>query len=81
MNKIKLFAILLLFCCLISCADQSKRQKHLESIYPKCKVEPATGLIQRDGYQFIVIDSSYQIIAVTFYPFSETKISSMRNIR
>lgn len=66
---------------LTSCTDQSKRQKYLQSIYPKCKVEPATGLIQRDGYDFIVIDSSYQIIAVNFYPFSETKISSMRNIR
>lgn len=81
MKIIKLLTLLVLFFCLISCADQNKRQKHLESIYPKCKVEPATGLIQKDGYDFIVIDSSYQIIAVTFYPFSETKISSMRNIR
>lgn len=66
---------------MVSCADQNKREKHLKSIYPKCKVEPATGLIQRDGYDFIVIDSSFQIIAISYYPFSESKIASMRNIR
>jgi hypothetical protein len=76
----KLF-LLLVSTALISCADQTKRQKHLESLYPKCKVEPATGLIQREGYDFIVIDSTMQIIAVDFYPFSESKISFLRNIR
>lgn len=76
----KLF-LLLVSTALISCADQTKRQKHLESTYPKCKVEPATGLIQQQGYDFIVIDSTLQIIAVDFYPFSETKISFLRNIR
>lgn len=45
------------------------------------KIEPATGLIQREGYDFIIIDTTYQIIAVQYYPFSETKISSLRNIR
>lgn len=67
--------------CLASCADQTKRQNHLKTIYPNCKVEPATGIIQRDGYDFIVIDSTLQIIAVDFYPFSETKINFLRNIR
>ncbi len=76
----KLF-LLLVSTALISCADQTKRQKHLESLYPKCEVEPATGLIQREGYDFIVIDSTMQIIAVDFYPFSESKISFLRNIR
>lgn len=65
----------------LSCADQNNRQKNLQKIYPNCKVEPATGLIQRDGYEFIVIDSTNQIIAVSFYPFSETKISKLRNVR
>lgn len=64
-----------------SCADQVKRQKHIQSLYPNCKVEPATGLIQQNGYDFIVIDSTMQIIAVDFYPFSETKIKALRNIR
>jgi hypothetical protein len=66
---------------LVSCTDQINRQRHLEKSYPKCKVEPATGLIQHNGYDFIVIDSTNQIIAVEFYPFSETKIAFLRNIR
>jgi hypothetical protein len=67
---------------LLGCADQNKRQRHLQSLYPNCKIEPATGLLQRnDGYDFIVIDSTNQIIAVNFYMFSETKIWSLRNIR
>jgi hypothetical protein len=78
MSKIILTFSLLL---LVSCADQIKRQKYLESVYPKCKIEPATGLIQQQGYDFIVIDSTMQIIAVEFYPFSESKISFLRNVR
>jgi hypothetical protein len=66
---------------LLGCADQNKRQKHLQSLYPNCKIEPATGLIQQNGYDFIVIDSTNQIIAVDYYPFSETKIANLRNIR
>jgi len=75
--------IIISFACLLlaSCSDQEKRQRHLESLYPNCKVEPATGLIQQNGYDFIVIDSTMQIIAVDFYPFSETKIQGLRNIR
>lgn len=66
---------------LMSCADQTKRQQHLTKLYPAAKIEPATGIIQQNGYDFIVIDSSMQIIAVEFYPFSETKILNLRNIR
>ncbi len=66
---------------MMGCADATNRQKHLQTLYPHCKVEPATGLIQRDGYNFIVIDSTKQIIAVSFYPLSETKILDLRNIR
>ena len=77
----KKIIIILSSCFLISCSDQVKRQKNLQIIYPKCKVEPATGLIQNQGFDFIVIDSTNQIIAVDFYPFSESKIMSLRNIR
>jgi hypothetical protein len=73
--------LLLVFGLTTSCVDQYARQKHLNKLYPNCKVEPATGLIQRDGFDFIVIDSTNQIIAVNFYLFSETKIWSLRNIR
>jgi hypothetical protein len=77
----KLIIILCITLLITSCADQEKRYQYLKHIYPKCKVEPATGLIQNQGYQFIVIDTSMQIIAVEFYPASETKIMQLRNIR
>jgi hypothetical protein len=73
--------LLLVFGLTTSCVDQYARQKHLKGLYPNCKIEPATGLIQQNGYDFIVIDSTNQIIAVNFYLFSETKIWSLRNIR
>jgi hypothetical protein len=78
MNKLLL---ILSSVVLLSCADASKRMEYLKKTFPKSKVEPSTGLIQQNGYQFVVIDSTNQIIAVEFYPFSETKIQSLRNIR
>lgn len=66
---------------MMSCADQQKRHEYLKSIYPTSRVEPATGLIQQNGYDFIVIDSTNQIIAVGFYAFSETSIRHLRNVR
>ncbi len=77
----KSIIILLLCITMMSCADQQKRREHLQSMYPGCKVEPATGLIQQNGYDFIVIDSTNQIIAVGFYGWSETGIRSLRNVR
>jgi len=77
----KIVFLTMLIAMMSSCADQNKRLQSLKKMYPKCKVEPSTGLIQNQGYEFIVIDSINQIIAVSFYPFSETKIQSLRNIR
>jgi hypothetical protein len=77
----KLLIIIILATTLISCSDANKRQEHLKTLYPNCKVEPATGLVQQNGWDFIVIDSTMQIIAVDFYPFSETKIFALRNVR
>lgn len=79
MKKIILFAIAAL--SILSCADQNKRLHNLKKMYPHCKVEPATGLIQNQGYDFIVIDTAMQIIAIDFYLGSETSIYRMRNIR
>ena len=79
MKKILLAALLIGM--MGGCADASKRINHLKKLYPHCKVEPATGLIQHSGYEFIVIDTNNQIIAVDFYSVSETKIYSLRNIR
>ena len=78
MKKVILITTILFFS---SCANQINRQKNLEKMYPKCKVEPATGLIQKNGYNFIVIDTNTQIIAVSFYLGSESKIYDLRNIR
>lgn len=78
--KKSILAILLIG-MMAGCADQNKRMQNLKAMYPHCKIEPATGLIQNRGYDFIVIDSGYQITAVSFYPFSETKVASIRNIR
>lgn len=77
----KIVFLTMLIAMMSSCADQNKRLQSLKKMYPKCKVEPSTGLIQNQGYEFVVIDSTNQIIAVSFYPFSETKIQSLRNIR
>ena len=79
MKKIILIACVLAFS--IGCADQVKRQKYLQSQYPSCKIEPATGIIQNAGYEFLVIDSTGQMVAVQFYQFSETKILSLKNVR
>jgi hypothetical protein len=77
----KKLLFLLLVILTTSCVDQVNRQKHLEKLYPNCKVEPATSIIKQTGFDFIVIDSTNQIIAVDFYMFSETKIWALRNIR
>jgi hypothetical protein len=77
----KKLVFVLMVVSLMSCADQNNRKKHLEKLYPGCKIEPATGLIQQYGFDFIVIDTTNQIIAINFYAFSETKIFSLRNIR
>ena len=77
----KLTTLFLVAALSVSCADQNARLQNLKKLYPHCKVEPATGLIQQSGYDFIIIDTAFQIIAVDFYMASETKIYRMRNIR
>jgi len=81
MKKKLFFLFLLASLAFVGCADENKRMQYLKNAYPNSKVEPATGLIQQSGYEFIVIDSTGQIIAVSFYIGSETKICSFRNIR
>lgn len=77
----KKLVVLLGVLVLSSCVDESSRLRNLTKMYPNCKVEPSAGLIKSSGYDYIVIDSTNQIIAVQFYPFSDTKISNFRNIR
>jgi hypothetical protein len=76
--------LILIFCTIfiISCTDEQKRMEDCKSKFPGKIVEPATGMLQQEGYEFIVIDtSSLQIIAIKYRPFSEKAISLMRNIR
>jgi hypothetical protein len=77
----KIVFLTMLIAMMSSCADQNKRLLSLKKMYPSCKVEPSTGLLQNQGFDFILIDSTNQIIGVSFYPWSETKIQSLRNIR
>lgn len=77
----KIILTILISLTLFSCADEFKRQENLKKLFPNCKVEPAAGLIKNNGFSFIVIDSTNQIIAVSFFPFSETKVYNLRNIR
>lgn len=77
----KQFILLAVIALLSSCVDRTQQLNNLKKMYPTSKVEPSTGLIQQQGYEFIVIDTTGQIVAVSFYPFSESKISSLRNIR
>jgi hypothetical protein len=77
----KKILLILSIITLVSCADETKRLNNLQKMFPERKIEPATGLIKSGGYDFITIDSTGQIIAVRFYPFSETKVSSFRNVR
>ncbi len=77
----KLICIILMSLSLMSCADALKQQQFLQKAYPTCKVEPATGLIKEQGYSYILVQPDGQLIAVQFYPGSESKISSLRNVR
>jgi hypothetical protein len=66
---------------MFGCVDDYKRLQNLQKKFPNHQVEPATGLIKNGGFQFILIDTNQQIIAVRYGEFSETRIASLRNIR
>jgi hypothetical protein len=67
---------------LTSCVNQMDRLKDAQKKYPKCIVQPTTSLLARDGYEIMVEDTiTDQIYVVSYYPFSTTKISAIRNIK
>lgn len=79
MKKLLLLGIGLILC---SCVDQTKRLNRAQVLYPKCVVQPTTSLLSQGGYDVMVEDTiSNQIYALRFYPFSETTISDIRNIK
>jgi hypothetical protein len=67
---------------LTSCVNQMDRLRDAQKKYPKCIVQPTTSMLARDGYDIMVEDTiTNQIYVVSYYPFSTTKISSIRNIK
>lgn len=76
---ITLSAITLL---LSSCVDFNKREKRLKELYPKNVVIPATGLLKRNGYEFLMEDTiNKQIYGISFYTWSTTRIQDIVNIK
>jgi hypothetical protein len=67
---------------LTSCVNQMDRLRDAQKKYPKCIVQPTTSILARDGYEIMVEDTiTDQIYVVSYYPFSTTKISAIRNIK
>lgn len=67
---------------LTSCVNEMDRLRDAQRKYPKCIVQPATSLLAREGYEIMVEDTiENQIYVLSYYPFSTTKISSIRNIK
>jgi len=78
----KKILILLPILWLTSCVDQMDRLTNAQKKYPKCVIQPTTSLLARDGYQVMVEDTiANQIYVIQYYPFSTTKIMSIRNIK
>jgi hypothetical protein len=74
--------LLLAVLALTSCVNQMDRLRDAQKKYPKCIVQPTTSMLARDGYDIMVEDTiTNQIYVVSYYPFSTTKISSIRNIK
>lgn len=65
---------------LSSCADARKQEDFLRKTYPKCTIRPATGLVKNQGYDFVIIDSLNNVVAVDFYPFSESEILYLKTV-
>jgi hypothetical protein len=77
-KQILSFLILLLF---TSCVNEYNRLNYLKKSFPNSKVEPATGLVKNGGYEYVLIDSLGNMVAVSFVPFSEKRINGLRNVR
>lgn len=77
----KLITIIALL-SLTSCVSDYDRVADAKKKYPNAVVTPSTGIIKRDGYEITVEDTlTHQIYAISYYPFSTTKIANIVNIR
>jgi len=67
---------------LTSCVNQMDRLRDAQKKYPKCIVQPTTSILAANGYEIMVEDTvTDQIYVLSYYSFSTTKISSIRNIK
>lgn len=65
-----------------SCVSDYDRLIDAQEKYPNGIVTPSTKLLRDHGYEITVEDTiTNQIYAISYYPFSTTKISSISNIR
>ena len=77
----KLITILTIL-SLTSCVSDYDRVADAKKKYPNGVVTPSTGIIKREGYEITVEDTvTNQIYAISYYPFSTTKIATIVNIR
>ena len=73
---------LLSIASLTSCVNAIDRLNDAQKKYPKCIVQPSTSLLARTGYEVMVEDTiTNNIYVLSYYPFSTTKISDIRNIK
>jgi len=74
--------VLLTITALTGCVNQMDRLNDAQKKYPKCVIQPTTSLIAREGYEIMVEDTiQNQIYVLSYYPFSTSKILSIRNIK
>jgi hypothetical protein len=67
---------------LTSCVNAIDRLNDAQKKYPKCIVQPSTSLLARTGYEVMVEDTiTNNIYVLSYYPYSTTKISDIRNIK
>ena len=77
-----LLLILAIAVLLTSCVSDYDRIEDCKKKYRNGVVTPSTTLISRQGYEVTVEDTvTGQIYAVSYYPFSSTKINYIMNIR
>lgn len=73
---------LLILALLTSCVSDYDRVEDCKLKYKNAIVTPSTGMIKSNGYSVTVEDTiTGQIYAVSYYPFSSSKIANIVNIR
>lgn len=78
----KKLLIALLVIGMTSCVSDYDRLEDAKKKYPHAIVTPSTSLLTTQGYEITVEDTiTNQIYALSYYPFSSTKIAEIRNVR